>query len=350
MRRLFYGWLILSFFVSLIGCTPKPTISPTLTLTPVPVDTLDESSVELVTLLGQVTEPRAEISGMAWCRDHLILLPQYPGQYRTDATGFVFSIPRDQISDYLNISSESGIKPDMIPFDQGGLDQSVAGFEGFESIAFFEEHFFVSIESRQGGGMMGYLVKGVVQGDCEALAVDPDSIIEVAPQADLDNMSDETLMIYQDQLFSIYEANGENVNPDPIAHVFDLGLDYIEVRPLPNIEYRITDATDVDEDGKFWAINYFFPGDGKKLKPAIDQIAMEFGLGDSHMGAEGVERIIAMQITDGGIILIDETPIYIELSGESRNWEGIVRFENGFLIVTDKFPTTLLAFVEDIDN
>ena len=198
--------------------------------------------------------------------------------------------------------------------------------------------------------MMGYLVKGVVQGDCEALTVDPDFLIEVAPQADLFNMSDETLMIYQDQLFSIYEANGENVNPNPVTHVFDLGLDFVEDRPLPYIEYRITDATDVDENGKFWAINYFFPGDRKKLKPGFDLLTIEFGLGHSHVEAEGLERIISVQITDDSLVLADETPLYIELYEEaSRNWEGIVRFEDGFLLVTDKFPTTLLAFVEDID-
>lgn len=334
-----------------MGCTSKPTLVPTPALTPVPGDMLDEARVELITLLGQVTESRAEISGMAWCGDHLILLPQYPGQYGTDATGFVFSIPRDQIFNYLNVSSESGIKPEMIPFVQRGLDRSVKGFEGFESITFSENQFFVSIESRQGGEMMGYLVKGAVQGDCEALVVDPDSIIEVAPQADLDNMSDETLLIYQDLLFSIYEANGENVNPDPVTHVFDLGLDFIEDRPLPNVEYRITDATDVDENGKFWAINYFFPGDENKLKPGIDQIALDYGLGHSHVGAEGVERIITMQITNADVVLADEMPLYIELyEEESRNWEGIVRFEDGFLLVTDKFPTTLLAYVKNIEK
>ena len=340
----------MSVFVGLWGCTPNsiPTSTPSLTQTP--IKPIDEVSVELITLLGQVSEPRAEISGMAWCGDHLILLPQYPGQYRTDATGFAFSIPRDQIFNYLEVSSESGIKPEMIPFDQAGLDRSVQGFEGFESITFSEDQFFVSIESRQKDGMMGYLVKGVVQGDCEALVVDPETIVPVAPQANLSNMSDETLMIYQDLLFSIYEANGEIVNPNPVTHVFDLGLDFIEDRPLPNIEFRITDATDVDENGKFWAINYFFPGDEKKLRPGFDQIAIEFGLGYSHVEAEGVERIISVQITDDSLVLADETPLYIELYEEaSRNWEGIVRFEDGFLLVTDKFPTTLLAFVEDID-
>jgi len=31
---------------------------------------------------------------------------------------------------------------------------------------------------------------------------------------------------------------------------------------------------------------------------------------------------------------------------DARNWEGIVRLDNrGFLLATDKFPTTILGFV-----
>jgi hypothetical protein len=41
-------------------------------------------------------------------------------------------------------------------------------------------------------------------------------------------------------------------------------------------------------------------------------------------------------------------PIYLEKTQQNRprNWEGLVRFEDrGFLVVTDKFSITLLAFV-----
>lgn len=40
-------------------------------------------------------------------------------------------------------------------------------------------------------------------------------------------------------------------------------------------------------------------------------------------------------------------PIQLQLiDGVSRNWEGLVRLdERGFLLITDEFPETILAFV-----
>ena len=50
--------------------------------------------------------------------------------------------------------------------------------------------------------------------------------------------------------------------------VNDLSLAKIK---SPNIEYRITDATKV-KNNKFWAINYYWPGDKKDLKPGLDRL------------------------------------------------------------------------------
>jgi len=50
-----------------------------------------------------------------------------------------------------------------------------------------------------------------------------------------------------------------------------------------------------------------------------------------------------------GISLTDTAPLQLALEsdGESRNWEGIVRLDDlGFIIISDKFPKTILAFVQ----
>ena len=55
-----------------------------------------------------------------------------------------------------------------------------------------------------------------------------------------------------------------------------------------------------------------------------------------------------MEIRDGRIELVDRPPVELVLLDEvvARNWEGIVRWaDEGVLVVTDRFPTTLLAFV-----
>lgn len=95
------------------------------------------------------------------------------------------------------------------------------------------------------------------------------------------------------------------------------------------------------------------PGPGDSLRrsgsrsPGVDQIAVEYGLGRSHKGEDQVERLLALRIDEGGMVLAGKPPIYLQLSSAvSRNWEGVVRYGEGFLLVTDEYPTTILAFLE----
>lgn len=305
-------------------------------------EVVEEAEVLEINLTGPIASTQAEVSAMAWCGDWLILVPQYPAMY----DGNVFWISSAELTAYLESDEPEAIEPATIPFDDGGLSEQVSGFEGFEAIAFDGDVFYVTSETRAGDGMLSFLVMGVVEGDCESLTLTPAVQTTVEAQADLSNMSDETILIYQDQVYTIYEANGVNVNPDPVAHVFDLGLESAGELTLPNVEYRITDATTVDDDGIFWAINYFYPGD-TMLKPGEDQIAAEFGIGTTHRSAEQVERLVAFQVGEDAITLAGIPPVYLTLDEETSNWEGIVRFMDGFLLVTDEYPTTRLVYVAD---
>ena len=313
---------------------------------------LPESAVQEIALIGPASEPRAEISGMDWCGSDLILLPQYPDRFSKDGVDHVFSIPDSDLDGYLSGQNTDKINPQWIPFNSDGVEDLIDGFEGFESIVFNGDEFYVSIEAHQSGGivnwggMVSYFVKGQVESDCSGLVLDKNSIQSQATPVDISNLSYETLLVYQDKLYAIYEANGRDVNPDPAAYVFDLNLGYLLEIGMANIEYRITDATEVDELGYFWAINYFFPGD-EELLPEEDPIALTYGIGTSHLQSQTVERIIKLKVEENGIRLVDQEPIYLELlKDDSRNWEGIVKFGDGFLLVTDKFPTTILAFVD----
>ncbi|MEZ4557092.1 MAG: hypothetical protein R2854_11700 [Caldilineaceae bacterium] len=163
-------------------------------------------------------------------------------------------------------------------------------------------------------------------------------------------MTDETLVIDGDRVLTIFEANGVNVNPAAHANVFSRGLEKLEPIPLANVEYRLTDATALDDARRFWAINYFWPGDDK-LKPADDPIAATYGQGKTHAQGTVVERLLEFQVADDGVTLTETPPIQLTLlpAGVARNWEGIARLQDGdidgFLLVTDKFPVTQLAFV-----
>lgn len=315
------------------------------------VETIIEVAVEEIPLLGPAAESRAEISGMAWCGTNLILLPQYPDRFAVDSVDHVFSIPQEDLLDYLDGDIPDGIEPTLIPFDAQGLEEQIPNFDGYEAILFNGDVFYVTVEAREKDVTMGYILTGKVVGDCTSLVLYPTSLHHLEPQADLDNMSHETLVYFQDQIYAIYEGNGVNVNPMPIAHIFDRQLGKgTEKIALENIEYRITDATEPDAFGAFWAINYFFPGD-KDLHPTNDQFAITYGVGATHLKSETVERIIKLIIDDDGIRIADQAPIYLALlKDDSRNWEGIAKFGDGFLLVTDKFPRTILAYVEAWDG
>jgi hypothetical protein len=61
-----------------------------------------------------------------------------------------------------------------------------------------------------------------------------------------------------------------------------------------------------------------------------------------------VERLVELQFdASTGVSLTGLPPIQLQLEPmETRNWEGLVLLDDrGFLIATDKYPGTLLAFV-----
>jgi hypothetical protein len=153
------------------------------------------------------------------------------------------------------------------------------------------------------------------------------------------------MLIVDDRILTFYEVNGAGLVPIHVANVFDFDLNFVETISFPTIEYRVTDAA-LATGSDFWVINYFFPGD-EDLKPASDPLAEKFGRGPTHSQFETVERLVQMRYSPNGIVLANTPPIQLTLLADnSRNWEGLVLLDElGFLMATDKFPETILAFV-----
>ncbi|MDY6875132.1 MAG: hypothetical protein SWK90_02860 [Chloroflexota bacterium] len=325
--------------------------TPFATASPVPTDASvisPEQPVRVVPVTGALVDKDAEVSGLAWYGDYLIILPQYPDRFASPNEGLLFAIPKGDILAFLDGTSDAPIMPQDVLFVAPGLARQIAGFEGYEAIAFQDDRVFVTIESKTGMSMLGYLVAGEMAPDLSSLCLDATTLTEIPPQAGLINMTDETLLVAGDRLVTVYEANGAAVNSEPVARLFALSLYPLDPIPFPNVEYRITDATGLDGADRFWALNYFWPGDETKLKPATDALATKYGKGPTHARLTTVERLVEFQYTETGISLVDTPPIQLELIDDdhSRNWEGIVRLDNrGFLLVTDTYPETILGFV-----
>ena len=300
-----------------------------------------EVKIQKISLSGLITNPKQEISGMDWYKDNLFLLPENLG-------GFLFMIPKNQIQDALISKNPDPILPRQIKFTTPDYSSLIDGFDGFEAIAFQGKKVLISIETESNDTMIGYVAWGQINPKTFEVHIPAGNIKQIKTPIQISNMTYESIIVQNNRAILIYEANGlffqESVK-QPVISLLDFSSTTIH---FPNIEYRITDATRIDQNGRFWAINYFWPGDKKRLKPAADPIAATYENGKTHQNSDVVERLIEFEIKDKIIKFSGHLPIQLELDKDApRNWEGIVRIDDkGFLIVTDKHPEMILGFVQ----
>jgi hypothetical protein len=337
-------WLVLILIVALVFAgnyfgnmlTPKNVAA-----------TATEQSVVSIALTGPLADRAAEISGLAWYGEYLILMPQYSNfssEYKGD--GFLYALPKSEIVAFLDGKNSAPLSPIAIPLNDASLSEKINNYQGFEAIAFSGDRVFLTIEAGEGADMSGYLISGEIAPDLSAVALDIDGMVENPLQDLQDNKSDEAMLIVGDRILTFYEVNGAGLAPVHVSNVFDFDLTFVETISFPTIEYRVTDAASSADGTAFWVINYFFPGD-EDLRPASDPLAEKFWQGPTHSQYETVERLVKMNYSANGITLADAPPIMLTLLPDnSRNWEGLVLLDGrGFLMATDKFPETILAFV-----
>jgi hypothetical protein len=305
---------------------------------------IQEIAYRQIHLAGDASIAKAEYSGLAWYKDWLILLPQYPDKF----DNHIFAISKDEINSYISSESTYQITPKEIKVDfPKNFEKQFPGYEGLEAIAFSGNQVYLTVEAEKKDNIRGYVTKGEIDDAAMEIKLDrhPEAVLK--PQTDISNFSEEALLISGNLIYTIYEANGADLNSYPKMHVLSRIDGTVDVIPFPNIEYRITDATELDDHNIFWVMNYLWPGDREDLYTGKDVLIEKYGSGETHSKSEAVERIIECKIEDGRVKLTNRAPIYLQLNeGVSHNWEGIVKFDNrGFLIITDKYPDTILAFV-----
>lgn len=342
-----YKWCLMFGLMLLTACAPMVTPAPTAVVAP--VFTPIEQPVTLIALGAPLDTPDAELSGLAWYGDFLVFLPQYPARFaQSGDVGALFALHRRDITAFLDEVTREPLAPIRIPLlEDGGLPQAIRGFEGFEAIGFSGSQIFLTLEASPAGGMRGYLVRGEIAEDLSGIRLQAQPLPVLAAQSRSDNKSDEALLLDGEQVWTFYEVNGATLNPQPMARAFNLGLEALNTVSFPNLEYRLTDASALDENGRFWVINYQYPGD-RDLTPKLDPLAEHYGLGETHTIRTAVERLVQFERRADGFVLVDAPPVYLQLlpDGEARNWEGLALLEErGFLLVTDKFPQTLFGFV-----
>lgn len=367
VSRLIIGIILI---ISLVACSNKA-ILPELTdtQTPLPANRQDQTE-SILTITGNNTEETPtnreyleeveviplklperisaasfEYSGMGWFGDYLVLLPQYPEGKDFSRKPNLFAIAKqDLLAAITDPDLELPVRD--IPIENSDLRSVIKGFEGFESILFVDQNVYMTIESRAGDPMMGYLIRGVVNGDLESITLDVNSIVELRPFSSELNATFEGMTYWNGSLYVMYEHNSMRNVKQPVAYQINPDLENIREIPFPVISYRITDATISDVYGKFWVMNYFFPGD-THLAVDQDSLVEEYGEGKTHAENDPVERLVQLRIENDQISRIDQPPTYLQLLDNdiARNWEGLVMLDNlGFLLITDSFPGSVLGF------
>jgi hypothetical protein len=320
--------------------------------------TPEETPVEYFDLAAPLSARDAEISGMTWCGDQLLLLPQFPdfvarraleGPKKNEAVigkSFIYYFNKTAIDDYLSGKRTTPLKAETLILNENNIRKAMPNFDGFEAIVCEGDSLWLAMETSNAENKFGtHIVSAKLQGKIR-VEISTLSLTHIPSISRRHNASNETLSKFGNQLLSIHEVNRANDDNQSKAHLFDPTTKQLSTLAFPALAHRITDATNIDASGKFWVINYGFAND-PHLANTDDQLLAQYGVGASHQLEGNVERLLELEITGQEVRLTQRAPIPLRLTKENgRNWEGIARYEDkGLLIFTDKHPQSYFGFV-----
>lgn len=290
---------------------PKPRVAS------VCADAFTPSPVQEIALTGPITNPELQISGMAWHGQELLLLPQ--------CVSSLFVLEKRDVLRQLDGAAPS-LEPRQLPVRPSDFHDALPGSEGFEAMAVVGNTVYLVVEAKQGEEMFGYLVSGTLTPT--GLELDVAGAQRLPSATRIQNMGYEALVVSGDRLLVMPEANATATGPRTV-HAFDLSLRPLGPLAMPSLDYRLTDATAADTDGRFWAANYNHPGDaGMPEAPRVEQL-LPLSATPEGVRVAGPALVISTDGTEKG-----------------RNWEALAKLdERGFLLMTDQHPRTILGFL-----
>ena len=280
--------------------------------------------------------PDIEFSGICWWGDELFILPQYP---ETGGRG-VYVLHRDSLARAIGEVEANvrvaPLRPRRIPTDPGDVPERVEAYDGLEALSIRGGRCFALAEFGSGASPWGsHLITGSLARDGSGIRFERLGDTTIAGPQVRENYTHEALVVTDDEVWVLCELNGRRIVDRPLLARFDHDLQPLSPLQMPALEYRITDATSLDEQARFWVLNLFWPPDTATVEPQRE--------------SGPVERLIPLK-REGEAIVRDRSRPTLDLRNQGdhpmHNWEGVARWgEGGFLLVTDSYPENLLAYV-----
>lgn len=303
-----------------------------------------------------------EFSGMAVHNNRLYLLPQYGSHLskspdslflvytiRTDSIDLAITQPQHSITNYRTIRVRN---LDKLP------PHVKNAYDGLESILFVGNRVFFTIESHR-GHPSGFVLCGTPDTKTGDILVDPSRVVTLKRFYDIHNAGYESLtfLISQQKLLAAYEFNASATGN--IAYLIDTSMrETPVVTEFPFAYFRTTDM--VADTNALFALNYYFGGEyhayldslvisyAANIAEDIPELRENISMNSEYLNNRKVCLLRIMRVNS----LQDrrwQTVRVFKDSDCSNNWEGMVKWKNGFLLISDgngkPFMKTTLQYV-----
>jgi hypothetical protein len=327
------------------------------------VNATAQRKYKILNLPDSINSINEEFSGMALYGNRLYLLPQYGNHMKAKLDGLfsIYSIGADSLRRSIN-----GKDPKLSSYrtinvlNLNKLPDSIKQYyEGFEAITFIGNQVYLSIETVDSSDYC-FLIKGVLDIKNNEITIDPVHTLSLKRYPFINNAGFESISYLQKEkkLIALYEFNA--MPNGGIGYLIDPSLTKKpEKISVPFLHFRITDAQ-VTPKGKIYAMNYYYGGDYNKYL-------------NNNVIRHQEERVKSMIPDLKKSLSVDPDFLRIKSSGYARivmmnnykdkswkqvatfdafenNWEGLVLFNKGALIITDanrnKSQLSTLSYVE----
>lgn len=285
-----------------------------------------------IPLPASVAHRNNEYSSLAQWKSRIILTPQYPARY-------IYSLDTTYIDAVLN-----GTKPNdtLYAFEFINLYAIIAkidGYQGFEAAVVVGNMIFYTIETGI-SNPHDFLVRGTLSD--KRIVMDTSRIVRLPKAvkdhgAPLDEAGHEsiTYLTEQNKLLTLFEFN--NFPGHGKGWLIDTSLTKLEEIAVQPIDFRITDIH--EKNGEIYGINYGYHGEFEEYEPT-EKIKKSNGQ-YANWAKECVTRVIKLEVKDKQVN-IKPMPV---LTFDCENWEGILQYKNGVLMITDQHPRTKFIYL-----